>query len=214
MVANVKVMRGIAVEQRQQENTALVPIELEAIPLFTSFYGWYWIDEYLFSPTAEQKLHFQKRKAWLDELFQRVKQYSQARITHLLRWFEQAPGCEKVHSFYQQLDKDIKEIFEDADKAILQIGWDSGWDGMTLWTHLLADDTLFSMTWDEFRKLGKFGQRQARLLEEARENFPTTRRVREVKPKVTASDVQRTTKELLAPVDSLNWTLLERKQID
>lgn len=79
------------------------PVELESIAPNTSFHGTLHIDEVLFSPEFDKKLHFKNRKHWLDELIPRIQKHSLARIEELSAWFEKTEGCEKIAGFYRQL---------------------------------------------------------------------------------------------------------------
>lgn len=123
------------------------PVELEALRGDTELRGSLTIDETLFSPMAENELHFASRRRWLDELAARVQAHSKARIQRLVEWYEQAQGCERIASFYRQLG--AAEV--GANAALLQIGWGAGWDGKTYWTHLQQDKNLFEQIVYDFR---------------------------------------------------------------
>jgi CRISPR-associated protein Csm5 len=123
------------------------PIELEAISGDVSFTGTLTVDETLFAPMAETELRFSNRRHWLDELLPRVQAHSKARIRELSDWFEQAEGCEAIARFYRQLA--YAEL--GAERALVQIGWGTGWDGKTFWTRLQADPQLFEQLVEEFR---------------------------------------------------------------
>lgn len=123
------------------------PIELEAISGDTAFKGSLTVDESLFTPMAEKKLHFNNRRHWLDELMARAQAHSQARIERLTEWFEKADGTEAVAGFYSKLGKTGLK----SNQAFMQIGWGSGWDGKTFWTHLQKNAQLFEQLVDDFR---------------------------------------------------------------
>jgi len=146
------------------------PIELEALRGNLTFQGTLKIDETLFTPEAEKRLGFGNRRHWLDELLPRVQAHSQARIAALLEWFEPQQNARKITNFYRQLH----QLKLPANRALLQLGWGSGWDGKTYWTHLQADEYLFEHIMREYRL-----QRTTRRGPRRRpgDPFPTSRRV-------------------------------------
>jgi len=146
------------------------PIELEALRGNLSFSGALKIDETLFTPLAEKKLGFGSRRHWLDELLPRVQAHSHARIAELLGWFEPIDGAQKIAAFYRQM----YELKLPPNRALLQLGWGSGWDGKTYWTHLQQDGELFEKIMREF-KLQRATRRGPRR--RAGDPFPTSRRV-------------------------------------
>ena len=84
---------------------------------------------------------------WLDELMPRIQAHSQARINELIPWYESADGCSGIAKFYRQL----AGLELDGNRALAQIGWGSGWDGKTFWTHLQKDARLFEQIISDFR---------------------------------------------------------------
>jgi CRISPR-associated protein Csm5 len=124
------------------------PIELEAVAGDTAFTGTIKIDDALFSPMAEPILHFSNRKRWLDELMKRAQAHSAARIKELADWFESSSeNYHAVAKFYRQLaDAGIAE-----NQALVQIGWGSGWDGKTFWSHLQQDENRFERIVQDYR---------------------------------------------------------------
>lgn len=134
------------------------PIELEALSGDLIFHGSLTVDETLFSAWAEPQLHFQNRRHWLDELLTRARAHSKARISRLLDWYQNAEQAEAIASFYRQL----AQVQLQPNQALLQLGWGSGWDGKTFWTHLRRDANLFEQLVREFRmdRAGKQSTRQ------------------------------------------------------
>jgi CRISPR-associated protein Csm5 len=123
------------------------PVELEALKGDISLRGTITIDETLFQPEMERQLKFANRKHWLDELCARVQAHSLARIDELIKWFEDAENGAQIARFYRQLSRaDLT-----PDQALLQLGWGSGWDSKTFWTHLQQDIYLFEKLVDEFK---------------------------------------------------------------
>lgn len=124
------------------------PIELETTPGEVSFEGSITVDETLFSQIAESELHFSNRRAWLDEMIARINVHSHARIEELADWFEGADeGYGAIAGFYRQL----REAALGPNQALVQLGWGSGWDGKTFWTHLQEDPELFEKLISDFR---------------------------------------------------------------
>lgn len=123
------------------------PIELEALRGDVALQGTITIDETLFSGMAEQKLHFSNRKHWLDELMPRAQAHSRARIEKMISWFEDADHAKRVKAFYQQL----YNLNLPNNQAFMQIGWGSGWDGKTFWTHLQKDAGLFERVISQYQ---------------------------------------------------------------
>ncbi|MGB9521143.1 MAG: type III-A CRISPR-associated RAMP protein Csm5 [Anaerolineales bacterium] len=174
-------------------SAAQAPIGLEALVSDVNFRGSLTIDDTLFKPIAE-KLGFRNRKHWLDELFPRAQKHSQARIERLATWFEKvkppAPGAERIASFYRQL----LGINLASNQALLQIGWGTGWDGKTFWTHIQKDTQLFERLVSDFRmyKAGKYSKRKPG------DPFPTSRRV-----------VISGKKDEAKPIAPFGWVLVE-----
>ena len=123
------------------------PIELEALKGDIRFQGTITVDDTLFESWAEQKLNFSNRKHWLDELMPRMQAHSLARIAPLIEWFEQAEGGARIANFYRQLS----QAALGPNQGLVQLGWGSGWDGKTFWTHLQKDAYLFEQLVKDFR---------------------------------------------------------------
>ncbi len=155
------------------------PIELEAVAGDAEFRGTITVDETLFSPQAENKLHFGSRQHWLKELPARVQRHSAARIADLEKWYEQAENASAVARFYGKLTG----INLPPDSALLQLGWGSGWDGKTFWTHLQRDAEMFETLVRDF-KLHR-PQRGAPARKPG-DPFPRSRRTAMIKGKAAA----------------------------
>lgn len=145
---------------------ASAPVELEAITGDVAFTGSMTIDETLFSSMAEPVLHFGNRKRWLDTLLPRAQQHSQARIARLRQWFEAQPSAGKIAEFYRSLEAASLPV----NQALVQIGWGSGWDGKTFWTHLQSNSQLFEGLVRQYRMSKSRSRRPG-------DPFPTSRRV-------------------------------------
>ena len=124
------------------------PIELEAVAGDVTFTGTIKVDDVLFSKMAEPTLHFSDRKHWLDELTRRAQAHSLARIQELAEWFEGASeNYQSIAHFYRQL----AEAGIADNQALMQLGWGTGWDGKTFWTHLQDDEERFERIVNDFR---------------------------------------------------------------
>jgi len=148
------------------------PIELEALAGDLTFQGSLTVEDALFAPWAEKELGFQNRRHWLDgkEMMARVQAHSQARIHKLQSWFARADGGEVVARFYRQL----AAANPGPNRALVQLGWGTGWDGKTFWSHLQSDAQLFEQLVSEFR-LSKTGRSAAPR--RPGDPFPKSRRV-------------------------------------
>jgi len=129
------------------QRSAGSPVELEAVAGDAHFSGSLTIDDNLFGPMAERELGFSNRRHWLDELLPRVQKHSQARILKLIKWFEDAEGYSEMAKFY----RDLAKVTLPENMALVQLGWGSGWDGKTFWTHLTDNPQLFEQLVYDFR---------------------------------------------------------------
>ena len=166
------------------------PVELEAISGDAKFTGTLHIDETLFSPLAEPELKFSKRRHWLDDLPQRVQRHSQARLQTLTTWFENAEGASAAASFYRKL----LNARLAPNQALLQLGWGTGWDGMTFGTRLQENPQFFEQLVRDFR-LSKSGRNTPVFQSKA---FPRSKRA-----------VMKIVDGRPAAVAPMGWVLLE-----
>lgn len=123
------------------------PIEVEALKPNLVFKGSLMVDETLFNEQAERILRFGSRRAWLDQLPQRVQQHSRMRLQRMAAWFERAEGAEAIADFYRKL----LQTEVSPQKALVQLGWGAGWDAKTFSTHLQADTALFERIMKEYK---------------------------------------------------------------
>lgn len=123
------------------------PMELEAVKGDVVFQGSLHIDETLFSRMAESQLGFANRRHWLDELLLRVQKHSCARLLKLATWFEQSADGAQVGQFYRNK---LLEVNLSSNQAVMQLGWGTGWDGMTLGSHLQKNSYLFEQIVRDF----------------------------------------------------------------
>ena len=150
------------------------PISLECAVQAT-FEGTMKIDAYLLGPAAGA-LGFTDRAHWLSHDFlPRLRRYAAARLEHLAQQMERfaAPGAAQLADYFRRLLHMQREKLP-ANSTFLALGWGTGWDGKTFWTHLQEDPFLFDKLVRDFRL-------QRRPRGAPRRNpgdpFPATRRV-------------------------------------
>lgn len=171
------------------------PVELETIKSDTIFNGSLRVDDSLFSGMAEQALHFSNRRKWLDELTPRVQQHTRARLRNLIAWYEQADNTSGIANFLRDLyGAAVKE-----NQAIFQLGWGTGWDGTTLWTHLQKDANLFEQLVIDYR-LHRATKNAPRRI--PGEPFPRSKRA-----------LMRVKEGVAIPAAPFGWALIELKEI-
>lgn len=167
------------------------PVELEAISGDTKFTGTLRVNDALFSPMAERVLGFSNRRHWLDELLPRVNSHSLARMKDLSNWFDETDGGKPIASFYRQL-AGYKLA---PNQAFMQLGWGTGWDGSTFWTHLQQDKYLFEQIVRDFRMHKANRSSQPR---KPGDPFPRSKRA-----------AMKIVEGPAAPAAPLGWVLLE-----
>jgi len=170
------------------------PIELEALAGDRTFTGSLKIDDTLFTPAVEKALGFSNRRPWLDELMARVQKHSQARILELADWFEKADSTAAIARFYRRL----KDASLEPNQALVQIGWGTGWDGKTFWTHLLHQTELFEDLVRDFKMERKTRNSPPRR---AGDPFPRSKRA-----------VVQVKNGAAQPAAPFGWVLVELKQ--
>lgn len=190
IIANAQVLT-------QRGGAAGAPIELEAIRSDLAFIGALRIDESLFTPQTDRVLHFNDRKHWLTELLPRVQRHSLERIKYHQEWFAEVEGASGIANFYNTMSKAALG----PNQALLQLGWGTGWDGKTFWTHLTADEHLFERIVSTYH-LDKAGRKSMRR---PGDPFPKSRRgAMSLKKDRSGSLVDR-------PAAPFGWVLMEIK---
>ncbi len=155
------------------------PIQIEAIRKGVCFCGTIKVDNFLFpeaknsSPYAREvksKLEFGKHADWFTTICDRANRNSMERIERLLQWFSKVDGGDKVTNFYN----DLLNLKIGDNEALIQLGWGTGWDGMTFGALLQEDPFLFEQIVSKFNmsKPSKSG-----ISRQPGEPFPKSRRV-------------------------------------
>jgi len=178
---------AIASAQVLTKHDLAAPVELEAVAGDVVFSGSLKIDEFLFSEQAERQLHLSDRKHWLSELLIRTQKHSHARIEAMLKWFNDIDEGVQVVNFLERL----YQFDPGPDQALIQLGWGTGWDGKTFWTHLKQDEYMFEKILKDYRMARK-GRR------EIGDVFPKSRRV-----------VMQSKGDVAQPLAPFGWVLVE-----
>lgn len=120
------------------------PVELEAVRNNIQFQGSLKIDETFFTPEAEEILQFSGKRKWLENLLNLVNLHSTERIKTLKQWFTEVDANSQVARAYNSLYTNIQSL-QGTQYAMLQLGWGTGWDDKTYWTHLQKDPAFFEV---------------------------------------------------------------------
>jgi CRISPR-associated protein Csm5 len=106
-----------------------VPISVEAVKGGIEFTGSIKIDDFLFEKIADTELGFSNKKDWVYSFIKKIRAHSSSQIENLIKWYEKAPEGEKIISMYRNWFGNISKLPD--NQTFMQIGWGSGWDGMT-----------------------------------------------------------------------------------
>lgn len=138
---------------------------VETLPAGTRLQGSITLDEYLFSPPA-QELPFSQQRRRLAELPRAARGFVRELARRESRFFSEH-GQPRVGQFYHRLLERIEEMEQRRlEVGFLQLGWGTGWTAKTLGLALMADP--------------RFPQLVQRYQLDSRRNagvFPKTRRL-------------------------------------
>lgn len=155
-----------------------VPVEAECIKGSLDFSASVTIDEYLL---REKK--FPNSDLLRDELMTVIKRHSEERLAQLKDWYKNAAGAEKILGFLDQLETYSTENLKFVkNKAMMQMGFGTGWDGMTYSSWLKEDEIFFEDLYGQH--LRRKQNRGKAPMREPGEPFPTSRKTvtKEEKP--------------------------------
>lgn len=183
IVANAKVLT---------KKNAGSPVEIESIAGDVPFTGTLKIDDFLFTPQADRVLHMSGRRQWLDTLCLRLHALAGARLKKMADWFDAIDHGTRVEKFLSRL-LDLNQKLRE-NQAFLQLGWGTGWDGKTFWTHLQKDEYQFEEILEKYRMVRQ-GKR------ERGDEFPRSRRA-----------LMRGKGDNAIPIAPFGWCLLELKE--
>ncbi len=143
----------------------VIPVEVEAVRPETTFTLEMKIDLALFSDWARRK---GLELAGLDALLalpQVVQARSRQRARRELEWFSGQAVFKNIRAFYQQL----AEARVEPNQFLIQLGWGTGWDGMTFGSRLREQPRLLAQAIERYR-LARGAYREG-------DPFPKSRRV-------------------------------------
>jgi len=170
-----------------------VPISVEAMKGGMSLTGTIKIDDFLFSETAEPTLGFSSKKDWVYGITAKNRSCALAQMTRLAGWFENIPDGRPVAAIYRNWMKNISTLSD--NQTFVQIGWGSGWDGITYGSQIQDSDP------QEFENIIKRYDlqptRKKSIVRQAGDFFSESKRV----------EVQHD-----KPKNPFGWALLEMKE--
>lgn len=155
------------------------PVELEGIRNGICFNGTIKIDSSLipalsdtslYANKARRELGFDKHANWLTTICERATRNSKERIARLQDWFSSVDGAEKIANFYAGLA--AVEVRKNV--ALMQLGWGTGWDGMTFGALLQKDPVFFERIVEKFNMAMRS---KSGLPRRVGDRFPKSRRV-------------------------------------
>jgi len=106
------------------------PIEVEALRPKTELSVPIKLDLSLFTPQAEQKLHFGDKLTWLEALLASCRQRAKTVLKAEWEWFRQYYPRSLIAGFYGYLYEWGMKMPD--HQAILNVGWGGGWNTKTL----------------------------------------------------------------------------------
>ena len=122
-----------------KKTNSSVPIELECIKGQLDFYATVKIDDYVL-----EKNNFPHKDLLTNQLMPIIKKHSEKRLHQLRDWYKDVDGAEKISSFLNQLIGFSEGKLEKIDNmALMQMGFGTGWDGMTYSDWLKQDDYFY-----------------------------------------------------------------------
>jgi CRISPR-associated protein Csm5 len=169
-----------------------VPVEVEAIRPHTTFILTIKLDTALFSNWAKKHGLKLQNSAWITNFAQAANEHSQARVESELKWFGNIPGTKRIASFYRERLRNPPT----ANQFIMQFGWGTGWENMTLGTRLQGDDEFMETI------ISNYGM--ANKGREAGSLFPSSRHLA-----VNVIEDPNTKEEAISLVYPMGWVLVE-----
>jgi CRISPR-associated protein Csm5 len=155
------------------------PVELEGIKPEVELAGTIKIDGSLLPPPTDtsayamkvrRELGFEKHTVWLGSICEIATRNSKERISRLVKWFSTVEGGERLTRFYSGLAK----VEVGKNVALLQLGWGTGWDGMTFGALLQKDPAFFEQIVQRYKMAMRS---KTGLPRRAGDAFPKSRRV-------------------------------------
>lgn len=129
------ILINASVINRSGETGKNIPVEVEALRPNTTFEMALKFDLALFSDWARRSGYKLPGEEWLKLLPAVCRAHANARIKQEIDWFKDIPKAKRLLSAYQQIAAaDIGN-----DQFLIQLGWGTGWDGMTYGARLKQD---------------------------------------------------------------------------
>ena len=148
-----------------------VPVEAECINDKLEFSASLKIDDYI----VKEK-NFPHKEQLSGELMPIIKRHGEKRLHQLQDWYKKVAGAERINNFISQLLRFSEEKLANQNSmALMQMGFGTGWDGMTYSDWLKADDVFFE---DLYQGHLRRKQNKGRTpMREPGTPFPTSRKV-------------------------------------
>jgi CRISPR-associated protein Csm5 len=125
-------------------------VDVEAVGRGTVFQTAFTVDEYGFQGQVAQKLGWQGKRQWIEQLPKLAKEHARQRLLAEAGYFKAKGGPTGAMRFYDGLINTWSELAE--NELIVQIGWGAGWESKTLGSGLLrTDDRAFEQLLDQYR---------------------------------------------------------------
>ena len=124
---------------------------LETLPPNTTLKGTIRLEDYLID-LKQGRLYFDKKRDWVENFPTHCNEFSRFLLGYAINMYLDT-GLQRVAQFYEQLLQ-IANQLDEKRQCLLQVGWGTGWLGMTLGS-ALDDDTFFEVR--ERYRLGRPG---------------------------------------------------------
>jgi CRISPR-associated protein Csm5 len=141
LIVNASVLGGAGGMEKS------IPVELEAIRPDTNFELTIKLDLALHSDWARQTGLNLPGLDWLLQLPAILQSRARQRVEQEVQWYTNQPTAKRVLGFYQQLAAARLE----ANQALIQLGWGTGWDGTTFGSRLRVDSLFMQQLITKFR---------------------------------------------------------------
>ncbi len=106
------------------------PIEVEALRPEVRLRVPIKLDLSLFTPQAEQQLHFGHKRKWLEDLMTICRNRARMVIAAEQEWFNHHYPRSRAAVFYDRLHDLVTSL--PVNRALIQIGWGGGWQNKTI----------------------------------------------------------------------------------
>lgn len=143
-------LRTVRVYPTATRDSPGLNIDVEAVERGATFHAAITVDEYGFQGQAAQKLGWQGKRRWIQQLPKLAKRHARQRLLAEAKYFKAKGGPTGAMRFYDSLINTWSELAE--NELIVQIGWGAGWGSKTLGSGLLrTGDRAFERLLDQYR---------------------------------------------------------------